>query len=419
MENYNNYYSSNRIQKNGFDFQRINIPMLIATAAVGVITWLIGLVVYKALVDKVSRPLLMAIEFGLLTLPLVLTVHLFSRFNNTFEDVPFDFLDGTWQMLLLVLAMSVVVFLMAMFLQFIYGLDGKEKEYKPTSYVFVIDDSGSMQNNDPNGERYAAINSVLEGMPKDFPFMVYGFSQGISIQREMAPISEGVPELVGNNSGGTEIKGALSIVLSDYRNKVWEGGASPRVILLTDGYATDILFSSLINGVLKKYASEGISISTVGLGEVDTKLMEKIAEKTGGVFIDVSDANELSKAMGEAASKAVGTDRDLLSNRNMPKLNTLHGIMRVVFIVIIGMMIGMACYLAYGSEESFKIILITSAIKSLIGALLEEIGICVIGIPMGIMWLPLWVLIATLICYKPERLPGVNIPIYQYSNMGY
>lgn len=67
--------------------------------------------------------------------------------------------------------------------------------------------------------------------------------------------------------------------MKDYKEHVWEGGEHPKVVLLTDGAATDLDNGFLwfkgnvpeFNHALEEYSNFGINISTVGLGSVDKK----------------------------------------------------------------------------------------------------------------------------------------------------
>ena len=228
---------------------------------------------------------------------------------------------------MVLLAPVLFVALGALF-QWIYGLHINPNSSEPTSYVFVIDDSGSMEENDPGQLRYDAIGEVLEKKPSDFPYMVYGFANDVILLREMQPVSNGTAGLIGNSNGGTSIKGALDQVISDYQNGVWDGGRSPKVILLTDGYATDLGWFSSISGTLKQYARNRISISTIGLGDVDVGLLERIAAATGGVFIDISDASSLADAMENAATQYAIDD--LLTTRYPGRMDILFGFLRIL-----------------------------------------------------------------------------------------
>ena len=226
--------------------------------------------------------------------------------------------------------------------------------------------------------------------------MVYSFSDNTQILRDMKPISEGGVEITLGEGGGTSIKGALKQVMEDYENKVWTDDKAPRVILLTDGYATDIGLFSPIGGVLKKYARSNISVSTVGLGNVDEGLMQKIADGTNGVFLQVEDASLLKGAM-EEAGKAFSDSRDLLSLRKVQDMDWLYGIMRVVFLTILGTLIGFLMIFAATKEDCWAMILISSAIKSFVGALLVELLVQILGLSYVVTWFILWILLAALI----------------------
>lgn len=269
---------------------------------------------------------------------------------------------------------------------------------QPTSYIFVIDDSGSMKDIDPEQERYSAIKTVLQDKPEDFSFMIYSFANDATIIRDMASISEGIPEIRGNNEGKTAIRTTLGKVLDDFKAKKWDGGSTPKVILLSDGAATDINLFSGINKILKRYASNHISISTVGLQYADEELMNKIAKKTGGVFVNIADASQLSEAMRSAGMEY--TERDLLSIRYMASLNFLYGILRIVFLAILGVLLGFEVCLSYGSNESSNLIICSSIIKAIIGAFIMEFGTGILGFSDKFTWFVLWVLLALTIATR-------------------
>ncbi len=169
----------------------------------------------------------------------------------------------------------------------------------------------------------------LEKKPADFPYMIYGFSNQVSILREMMPISDGAMDITGNNRGGTCIKKVMNQVIADCQNHIWEGGEHPKVILFTDGHASDVGWFSSINKALKQFSKNHISVSAVGLGAVDYALMQKITAKTGGVFIDISDVAMLGDAMEDAANQYAVDD--LLTTRYSSRLNFLFGFLRGFF----------------------------------------------------------------------------------------
>ena len=374
----------------------LNFFALGVSAAAGVIAWLISLIYYHAAVDSCSRPLLIGIIFLILSFVSLFAVFVYSNSTAIFES---NIITGGGAGITagMLLAGSFVIFLLAMLFQWIYGLNAQKvtELTDPTSYIFLIDDSGSMGQNDPNGERFTAIDAVLKEEDSNFPYMIYRFSDSDEIIRDMGPVSDQHDRLTGRSAGGTAIKATLKGVLQDHDQAVWDGGSFPKVILLTDGYESSFSIFDSLDKILKNYVHEGISISTVGLGEADQKTLSKIAAATGGVTVSVNQASDLPQAMRSAT--AVSTDvvnRDLLTARYAYRSDPLHGFLRILFLSILGSLIGVLLALAYGQEDSAMIILVSSVIGSVAGACLLEGGTSLLGIPASFLCLLLFILLA-------------------------
>lgn len=378
---------------------QLNVQMLLLTVLMGIVAWLISLWTYDLVVDTLPRPLTIGLMFALLSLFVGLGVFIISTVRGTFEEN--IMINGSSASVLMIALLAPVLFIaLGALFQWIYGLHINPDLSEPTSYVFVIDDSGSMEGNDPSQLRYEAIGEVLEKKPSDFPYMVYGFADDVTLLREMQPVSAGTAGLIGNSNGGTSIKSALDQVISDYQKGVWNGGTTPKVILLTDGYATDLGWFSSINGTLKQYARNRISVSTVGLGDVDLGLMERIAAATGGVFIDISDAASLADAMDNAATQYAVDD--LLTMRYPGRMDVLFGFLRILFISLLGICIGLLKSIAYGQMDSSTLTVISSAIQSVVGAIVMELFTSLMGVSDRMCWFALWLLITATVCTKQE-----------------
>lgn len=225
--------------------------------------------------------------------------------------------------------------------------------------------------------------------------MVYTFSDDTQIIRDMAPLDAEYEPIPVNSDGGTAICGTILRILQDNKNGVWDGGSNPKVVFLTDGSATDLSNGFLwfrgnmpeFNAALEEYYDLDINISTVGLGSVDREIMTKMAETTGGVFVNIQNASDLASAMKTAASSY--SDRNLLSIRYMKRWDTLYGFLRILFLTIIGTVIGSLMLLAYMEDSSIPIIIVSSIICSLIGSVLFEIGLK-IGVYQSLLWIVLW-----------------------------
>ncbi|KIR01547.1 hypothetical protein P261_00361 [Lachnospiraceae bacterium TWA4] len=87
-------------------------------------------------------------------------------------------------------------------------------------------------------------------------------------------------------------------------------------------------------------------------------------------------------------SYGLGTDSTLLAGRSPSSLGFLYGLMRIVFITIIGSEIGCGVALAYGDFD--ELIIGGSILKSFIGALFMEIGTSLVGNFSGGMAFIMW-----------------------------
>ena len=378
---------------------QFNLQMLLISVLIGIVAWFVSSWVYDAIADSNPRPVTIGLMFALLSLFVGLGVFVISTVMGTFEENIVTS-GSTGSALVMILLAPVLIMGVGALFQWIYGLHISPELSEPTSYVFIIDDSGSMEGNDPQQLRYDAIGDVLAKKPNDFPYMVYGFADGVTLLRDMQPVSAESVDLTGNSSGGTSIKGALDRVISDYQKGLWDGGSTPKVILLTDGYATDLGWFSSINGTLKQYARNRISVSTVGLGDVDVGLMEKIAAATGGVFVDITDAALLADAMDNAANQYAVDD--LLTTRYPGRMDVLFGFLRILFISIIGICIGLLKAIAYGQMDSSTLTVLSSAAQAVAGALVMELFTSCFGISDRVCWFVLWLFIAATICTKQE-----------------
>lgn len=387
---------------------RINKPVALISALAGGGIWFLCSYLYSLYKLKIPGVLLVPILFTLLFAVVFLSVWVGSVITGSFDRS--SHLYSGWQSMLRYLVIGLmVIFLLTMLLEYVYELNPKQKIIEPTSYIFVIDESGSMSGNDPKGLRYDAIREIMDDPENTLPYMVYAFSSEPRILRDMGTISQNEPVIPVTCDGGTAIRETTLRMLQDYKEQKWDGGDNPKIIFLTDGYATDLDNGFLwlkgnvpeFNAALDEYSNLGINISTVGLGSVDKELMRKMAETTGGIFIRVDQANDLSMAMKTAATSY--SERNLLSARYMKSMNKLFGFLRILFLSLIGTLIGALFALAYMDIASMPIIIINSTVGAVIGSVLLETGVQN-GIYQSFLWLLFWILLAVTTGYiYPEK----------------
>lgn len=372
----------------------INKTVALMSVFAGVLSWFGCHYIYTTYSDKLSESVMIGSLCAVLFAAVFLTVLLGSMITGSFNKESELFVDFG-HMAAYFICSLIGIFVLVMGLEFIYECNPNIKSIEPTSYIFVIDESGSMSGNDPRGLRYEAIPEIMKAAEEGFPYMVYTFSDDTQIIRDMAPLDAEYEPIPVNSDGGTAICGTILRILQDYKNGVWDGGSNPKVVFLTDGSATDLINGFLLfrgnmpefNSALEEYYDLGINISTVGLGSVDREIMTKMAETTGGVFVNIQNASDLASAMKTAASSY--SDRNLLSIRYMKRWDTLYGFLRILFLTIIGTVIGSLMLLAYMEDSSIPIIIVSSIICSLIGSVLFEIGLK-IGVYQSLLWIVLW-----------------------------
>lgn len=374
----------------------INKTVALMSVFAGVFSWFCCHYIYTTYSDKLSKSVMIGSLCAVLFAAVFLTVLLGSMITGSFNKESELFVDFG-HMAAYFICSLIGIFVLVMGLEFIYECNPNIKSIEPTSYIFVIDESGSMSGNDPGGLRYEAIPEIMKAAEEGFPYMVYTFSDDTQIIRDMASLDAEYEPIPVNSDGGTAICGTILRILQDYKNGVWDGGSNPKVVFLTDGSATDLSNGFLwfrgnmpeFNAALEEYYNLGINISTVGLGSVDREIMTKMAETTGGVFVNIQNASDLASAMKTAASSY--SDRNLLSIRYMKRWDTLYGFLRILFLTIIGTVIGSLMLLAYMEDSSIPIIIVSSIICSFIGSVLFEIGLK-IGVYQRLLWIVLWAL---------------------------
>lgn len=373
--------------------KQTNFSFILLSAIFGLIAGIAGLFVYGSLPEKMYGPIVIALTMLAFYAVFGLLVFLYSNISGVYTSR-----TGGANAFLPFLAVCAVVLIGGFIFEFIYELGADYKVSGPTSYTFLIDDSGSMEANDPNIDRYAAIEKILKDKDSDFPYAVYSFSNEVVCLREMAPKGETVGAYTTPDGqwGGTGIKNVLEKTVEAFENGSINDDKNPKVLLLSDGYATDIHFFTRTKPILKNFLKNHASISTVGLGSnVDEGLMKKIAEGTGGIYLNVSDADQLADAMEKAMSSY--SSRDLLTVRNVPKLDFLYFLERVLFMGLLGLAIGISMIYVAGLEHDSDLILITSIVKGFLASLLLEVLLGTFNMSQKVVNLLYFVIVAVII----------------------
>lgn len=366
----------------------ISKRMLIGTAITGALYFVVGEILYQALLGTVYTPLLIGLYFLGLMIFVIIGINLIGL---TMRRAIRGYGDIVLRCAVLCLAMLMVSSLF----EVLYELKLGGKTAEPSSYVFVMDNSGSMESNDPENKRYDGIRSVLRNKEPEFPYAVYLFANNSSVLREMGPVSQGVDLPIDEPTGGTGILTVIQNLYDDIDSGRIDLGDSGRVLLFTDGHATDmfpILGKAKLNKVLAKYSKKGVSISTVGLGSPDDELMNMIARKTGGIYVRAEDAEFLEDAMREAITS--NSERNLLDYRDPVKLDFIYMLIRFVAILAVGLLLAFVKMYICEPFMDTRPVWATSVVCSLLAAVCVEFGMNKLGLLPLLMRFLMCVLLA-------------------------
>ena len=129
--------------------------------------------------------------------------------------------------------------------------------------------------------------------------------------------------------------------------------------------------------------------------------MSKISGKTGGVYINVDNADMLNEAINEAA--VLNHSRNLLDYRDYVKLDFLFMILRLVAIVVIGLLLaGIKTYISEPVLDT-RPVLVSSLAGSLLASLCVEMGMNMLGFPAFFMRLLMCIFLSMATLYEMER----------------
>jgi len=155
--------------------------------------------------------------------------------------------------------------------------------------ALVLDSSGSMSWNDPNGLRRTAAKSFVDALLPEDRAGVVDFDSSARVTQSLTTDHAAVKAAIDrvNDSGGTNLSSGVSL-----GNQMLINNGDPTrarmAILLTDGVGS---YNTQLTAQAKAY---GITIYTIALGsDTDTALLQSIATQTGGKFHQVDTAEEL------------------------------------------------------------------------------------------------------------------------------
>ncbi len=199
----------------------------------------------------------------------------------------------------------------------------------PVDVSFALDGTGSLQSNDPDKERVDATQMFLDELNSTIDragwieFRVRGTVPGCSLPfptvsdfgdcaESRVPLGSDfddgnfISDSDVNQVGGTYIGAGIEYATSQVT--VTNNSGKDIVVLLTDG-RNSASFSPVTDQQLNQEtlaqasdaASEGVTVYTVGLGNVNDTLLTQVANTTGGTYYPIGDDDELEDTFEDIA----------------------------------------------------------------------------------------------------------------------
>ncbi|WP_127581420.1 vWA domain-containing protein [Paenibacillus koleovorans] len=356
-----------------------NVFLLVGSLAGGFLGFVAGEWLLRAYEGSWHETLLMGVYFGILAFAT-------ASFCLLAEIISPDLNGASWRHRYLrdalkwtIPASLILLFVAGAVLQFIYGLSFGQDRGPARDYALAIDISGSMNTTDPNRRSMQAAQGLIGRMDTDKRVSVVLFNQAPQLLQPLVQLSDeeirgkvtAVLKTPVNPDGGTDIGQALTFTGEHLKDRR-ESDRRSAVILISDG------FSQMDMGtVLAPYRDEKIEVHTVGMmvdGNEGTELLKQIANKTGGRFYPVANADQLVDVF-----MAIYSDdqaRHLVGERTGYDVESaFYASMRTLFISIIGLLMGLSLGIIFDNKHLAKRFMIGGAVVGLAAGLVLEIGL--------------------------------------------
>lgn len=247
-------------------------------------------------------------------------------------------------------------------------------------YVFLIDDSGSMQKdleygaisvNDPNGTRFDVVEDIIKKLSDKSEFAVYMFADDTVCITPMGSVKPSEYTLDVETQGGQTY---MVTAVDDVIDEIGDPDKPTVIYLLTDGAPMD---DFLADDTIERCNENNVTVNGIGFGAPDESFMRKFTEGTNGTYTDAGDVSNLATTMNTVVDIPEMTeDGDLLGLHKGAGLfgaDILHIILRILFLVLLALIWTVAKQLFIGDLKYAKALAVTTFIIGAVAAVLFEI----------------------------------------------
>lgn len=201
----------------------------------------------------------------------------------------------------------------------------------PVDLAMVVDTSGSMQAAGKLEHARAAIRTLAAQLREGDRVSLVGFDDEARVLLPGAPFtSPGALQSLASTLG-TGGSTNLSAGLDAGRAQLGDGERLRRLLVVTDGQANrGVVDPYALRSLASGYASEGVTVSTIGLGaDYNETVVEALADAGGGTYTFVEHAAQLAGVVaGEMDQAASTVARDVTLDVRLAagvRLRAVHG----------------------------------------------------------------------------------------------
>ena len=196
------------------------------------------------------------------------------------------------------------------------GLQGKDvhvAERPPTNVVFLIDVSGSMQNENKLPLLKRGFQMLVDQLNEDdrVSIVTYAGNAGVALEPTSGDQKQVIKNAIEKLTPGGSTHGSAGIELAyqlAQQNFIAKG--SNKVILATDGdLNVGVTSDNQLVDLIKGKAAEGVFLTVLGFGTGNLKdgKLEKLADNGNGVYSYIDSLREAHKVLVEQLSGALLT----------------------------------------------------------------------------------------------------------------
>lgn len=265
-------------------------------------------------------------------------------------------------------------FLLGMLFQFLYGIGLNVRTAENVQdYIILIDNSGSTYNTDPDEERFSSVADLAGSLDQTQSLMVKVFDENVLGTFPMTMIgTDTVTDLQNffaqfDSNGGTNLQKVLMEAVDEYTPT----GRDTAVLLLSDGISQVNL-----DEISNAYAAKNLPVFCVSFSDSDfagSNLLTQIANNTNGYYYEIDQLSDLTSAV-ETMIKLASHRQLLESRRGMDMGNNLARVLRILFVTILGCLLGVGISLTVDNSVVMTKGMPVHAAGSFLAALITEFG---------------------------------------------